>query len=198
MKRLLMILAILLAFSVTASAQVSAPFSLYAGGALSIPQSPDSFKDGFKTGYHGMLGLGFKVAPSMQLIAKAELHSFQVNFGDDMSEYSGGTNKMWMFGGDLKVSPSLPALPVKAYALGGAGVANIKQSEFDGPTSLSLSILNEMVAQDITKMYWNVGAGFELPAGPKLSLFAQARYVQIQTDNEASSFVPITLGFKFF
>ena len=198
MKRLLTVLAILLAFTVGASAQVSTPFSLYAGGALSIPQSPDGFKDGFKTGYHGMLGLGFNVAPSMQLIAKAELHSFKVDFTEDMAGYSGGTNKMWMFGGDVKFSPSIPAMPVKAYALGGLGVANIKQSEFEGPASLSLSILNEMVSEDITKMYWNVGAGVELPTGPKLSLFAQARYVQIQTENEASSFIPITLGFKFF
>jgi len=198
MKKLMMILAILLAFAVGASAQAPSPFSIYAGGALSIPNSPDGFKDGFKTGYHGMLGLGFKVAPPLQLIGKVELHSFQVNFDESMSEYSGGTNKMWMYGADAKFSPSLPALPVHVYGLGGAGFATIKQSEFEGPASLSLSILNEMVAESQTEMYWNVGAGFELPTGPMMSLFAQARYVQIQTEGESSSFIPITLGFKFF
>jgi hypothetical protein len=198
MKKILAILAILLTFGTIASAQISSPVSFYAGGAMSFPSAPDSFKDSFKNGYHGFVGLGYHLNPFLEFIAKAEYHTFQFDFDAVNSEYSGGTNKMWMFGGDLKLNPSFPALPIKPYILGGAGVANLQQTEFEGPTSLTLSLLNHTIAQDQTKFYWNVGGGASLFNGPKFSIFAQARYVSIATDNETSSFIPVTIGFKFF
>lgn len=197
----MMMLAILIAFcAASVAAQVPSPFSLYAGGAISLPQSPDGFKDGFKTGYHGSLGVGYKVMPNLQMVGKVEYHTFRVNFDNmpGMEEYSGGTNKMWMYGIDGRYQFSLPAAPVSPYVLAGVGYANIKQSEFEGPASLGLSVLNELVSESITKMYWNLGAGVNLSSGPGFSIFAQARYVSIATEGEASTFVPITLGLKFF
>jgi len=198
MKKVLMVLAILLTFAVGASAQAPTPFSIYAGGALSLPTAPDSFKEGFKTGYHGLLGLGFDLMPTLELVGKFEYHAFKVDFDESMSEYSGGTNKLMMFGADAKWNPSLPALPISPYVLGGIGFANIKQSEFDGPPSMALSFMNEMVQEDQTEFYWNLGGGMELATSPMLSLFAQVRWVQIQTEGEASSFVPVSIGLKFF
>jgi opacity protein-like surface antigen len=199
MKKILTILAILLAFGAVASAQTpSMPVSIYAGGALSIPTAPESFKTAFKNGFHGSLGVGFDVNPMFELVGKVEYHAFKFDFDPAYSDYSGGTNKMLMFGGDLKFNPSVPAMPVKPYLLGGVGFANIKQSEFSGPSSLSLSILNALISEDQTKFYWNAGAGFTLVTSPVFSLFAQARYVSIATDYETSSFIPITVGLKFF
>jgi len=200
-KKLMMMLAILIAFTAaSASAQVPSPFSFYAGGAISIPQSPDGFKDAFKTGYHGSLGVGYKVMPNLQVVGKVEYHTFAVDFDNmlDMEGYSGGTNKMLMYGVDGRYQFSLPAAPVSPYVLGGIGFANIKQSEFEGPASLGLSVLNEMISESITEMYWNIGAGVNLSTGPAFSIFAQARYVSIATEGESSSFIPITLGLKFF
>ena len=202
MKKILAILAILLTFGAVASAQVpSSPVSLYVGGALSIPTSPESFTTSFKNGYHGSLGLGLDLNPAFELIGKVEYHTFSFDFDQaaaDMIGYSGGTNKMWMFGADVKFSPSVPAMPVKPYFLGGLGVANIKQSEFEGPASLSLSLLNALITEDQTEFYWNMGAGFTLMSSPAFSLFAQARYVNIATEGDASTFIPITVGLKFF
>ncbi len=198
MKKILAILAILLTLSAVASAQMSSPVSFYAGGAMSFPTAPDAFKNSFKNGYHGFVGIGFHVNPVLEFVAKAEYHAFKFNFDAANSEYTGGTNKMMMFGGDLKFNPSVPGFPVSPYILGGAGFANIKQTDFEGPASLTLSIMNSVVAQDQTKFYWNAGAGANLFNGPKFSVFAQARYVSIATDNETSSFIPVTVGFKFF
>ncbi|MCD6249567.1 MAG: porin family protein [candidate division Zixibacteria bacterium] len=199
MKKLMMILAILVAFGVSASAQVpSSPVSFYAGGALSIPSGPDSFKETFKNGYHGMAGVGFDLNPMFELVGKLEYHAFQFDFTDDMSEYSGGTNKMWMYGVDVKLSPSLPALPIKPYALAGLGMASISMSEFSGPASLSLSVLNSAIGENQTKMYWNLGVGFNMMSTPVFSLFAQARYVNVATEGESAQFIPITIGAKFF
>lgn len=200
MKKILAILTVLLTFGAVASAQMpSSPVSLYVGGALSIPTAPESFTTSFKYGYHGSLGVGFDLNPAFELIGKVEYHTFNFDFDQaNMTDYSGGTNKMWMFGADAKFSPSLPSMPVKPYFLGGIGMANIKQSEFEGPASLSLSILNAFISEDQTKFYWNMGAGFSLMSSPAFSLFAQARYVSIATDGEASSFIPVTIGVKFF
>ena len=200
MKKLFTILAILIAFSGTAMAQMpSSPVSLYAGGALSIPSSPDAFSETFKSGFHGMVGVGYSVSPMIEMVGKLEYHSFKFDFDNAMMEgYSGGSNNVWMYGADAKVTPSLPALPIKPYGLVGVGFATMKQTEFDGPTSLALSALNEYLPYSQTEMYWNIGAGFNLATSPAMSLFAQARYVSIQTEGESSSFIPFTVGLKFF
>jgi len=59
-----------------AGAQVPVPFSIYGGGLLSFPNAPTEFKDAYKNGFHGMLGLGYKVAPIAQVVGKAEYHRF--------------------------------------------------------------------------------------------------------------------------
>ena len=203
MKKLLTALIILVAFAMSATAQTPNPFSFYVGGAISMPTSPDSFKDNFKNGFHGSVGVGYKLAPGFQAIGKVEYHQFKFDFDNSSifagaTGYSGGTNKMWMFGADGRYSFNLPSAPVSPFVVAGAGLANIKQSEFDGPASLSLSIFNSYVSQDVTKFYFNVGGGVDLMTGPAWSLFAQARYVNIATDNEASVFIPVTVGLKFF
>ena len=199
MKKFLMALIILIAFAVTASAQVPNPFSFYAGGLMSLPQSPDYFKDSFKNGWHGMAGVGYKVMPNFQIVGKVEYHTFKFDAdAAGLGDITGGTNKMLMFGADGRFSLNMPASPVKPFFLAGGGFVNIKQSEFEGGDPLSTSILNAVVSEDQTKAYFNLGAGVELKSGPMFSFFAQARYVSVQTEGEASTFIPITLGLKFF
>jgi len=60
MKRVLLTAACMLAFALAASAQAPQQISVYVGGALSLPSSPDGFKDAYNTGYHGLVGLGYK------------------------------------------------------------------------------------------------------------------------------------------
>jgi hypothetical protein len=201
MKKLFLALIILIAFGVSASAQVPTPFSLYAGGAISLPQSPSAFKDGYKSGLSGMVGFGWKLMPNLQAVLKAELHSFKVDFAQQglATSYpalTGGTNNMWMFGVDGRYSLGLPAAPIKPFLIGGAGLASISQTDFAGdPLATSL---NSVLPTSQSKMYWNIGAGVELKGTPLMGLFAQVRYVSVATDGTASNFVPITLGLKFF
>ena len=202
MKKLWMVLAILITFAACTSAQVSSPFTLYAGGAITFPTS-EGFSDLYKNGLHGTIGVGYKMAPKFQVIGKVEYHTFKFNFDNSdvssiMSGWSGGTNKMWMFGVDGKLSLSLPAAPIAPYFLGGVGIANIKQSEFEGPVSLNLSLFNQLIAESQNKLYFNLGVGTELGSGPAFSFFAQARWVSIQTDGETTNFVPVTVGLRFF
>jgi opacity protein-like surface antigen len=197
MKKLYWMILLFLAFAGMAAAQVPQPFSLYAGGAVSIPQAPDAFKSGFKTGYHGAIGIGYKVMPNLQVIGKVEYHTFKFDF-QSLTGLEGGTNKMLLYGADGRYSVGVPSAPLKPYIIGGAGLANIKQSEFSGSDPLATSILNSVIPESQTKFYYNIGGGVELKSGPAWSMYAQVRYVSIGTEGGSSSFVPITLGLKFF
>lgn len=201
MKKTCIALVVLMALASAAGAQVPSPFSLYAGGLISMPQSPSTFKDGFKNGWHGTLGLGWKLMPNLQAVAKAEVHSFgmdfeQVGLATSNPNLAGGTNRVMMFGVDGRFGVGVPAAPVKPFALAGIGVAKVDFTEFSGD-ALATS-LNAAYPEAQTKMYWNIGAGFELKGTPMFGFFAQIRYVSIATDGEPEKFIPLTLGLRFF
>ena len=202
MKKAMIALVALLVFAVGAQAQMpSAPFSLYAGGALSLPNSPDAFKDAYKNGFHGYVGAGQNVMPKMQLVGKIEYNQFSFDFdGTGLATAGvdgGGSQKVWMFGADARYALGLPAAPLKPFFFGGGGMASISTSDFEG-SNLSLVTSTNDQLEGQTKMYWNIGAGAEFKTSPMMSLFVQARYVSVMTDGEALNFIPISVGLKFF
>ncbi|TET93850.1 MAG: hypothetical protein E3J26_05600, partial [Candidatus Zixiibacteriota bacterium] len=168
MKKPLLTAVCVIAFAFGVSAQVPAPFSLYAGGALSLPNAPDDFKDSFKTGYHGLVGLGYKMGPGFQLVGKAEYHKFAFDFAG-LSGVDGGDNKMWMFGGDGRLAFGLPAAPIKPFVFGGVGLASIKYDDIGGNLTLATE-LNDALPDAQNKVYYNIGAGVELKFGPSFNL----------------------------
>lgn len=208
MKRVLLVLCLVLVFAGLSSAQVpnpvpTVPVSIYASGAISIPASPSSFKEGFKTGFHGSLGVGLKLSPAFQLIGKIENHQFSVDFDNSLllstiAGIDGGKNKMWMYGVDGKYSLGLPAAPLKPFLLGGLGFANVKQTEFSSTDPLATSVLNSVLPASQTKVYYNIGGGIDLKSSPAFGLFAQVRYVSVATSGSSSSFIPFSVGVRFF
>ncbi len=200
MKKVVFTIIMVLVFAFGANAQVPSvpsPFSFYGGGAVSIPAGPDGFDALYKTGWHGMAGVGYKFAPKFQVIGKLEYHNFSADFqGLPMS---GGNGKYTMFGADARINPNLPALPVAPFFFGGVGMAHVAFSEFTSDTDpLSASALNSILPEAQNKMYWNFGAGFDVKAGKVWSLFVQGRYVSVATEGESTTFIPFTVGLKFF
>ena len=196
-------LAALLVLSAVSVAQVSTPglpFSVYAGGALSLPNAPEGFRDGWKFGYHGSLGVGFNVAPRVQMIGKVEYHKFQSDldtFGG--SSVDGGGIKSVMFGVDGRLNLGAPIVPIKPYAIGGVGIASVSQDEYTSSDPMVASSLNSGSSSETqSKVYFNFGAGVEFTLAPKASLFVQARYVNIATDGASTGFIPVTVGLKLF
>jgi opacity protein-like surface antigen len=197
MKKSLLVLSILMVFALSASAQMpSKPFNLYAGGGLSLPMSPDGFKDGYKTGFHGYIGCGFNVMPTLQLMGKLEYHTLSADWagytlalGVD-EEADGGTYTPLMFGVDGRWSFGVPAMPARPYVLGGLGFAHLSISdiEYEGG---SMSFDSE------TKFYFNIGGGVDFKITPVSSLFVQARWINIATEGDATAMIPITVGMKF-
>lgn len=208
MKKFFWTLAVLLILSAVSMAQVgtpSSPLTFYAGGALSLPTSPQGFSDGWKLGMHGMLGAGKNVSPRLQLIGKLEYHKFSADaatttayFGSPNVE--GGAINTWMYGIDGRINLGAPVVPIKPYALGGIGIANLSFGEYTTTdTSLSSAVAAENTsAVSMSKVYFNFGGGVEFAMGPKTSLFVQARYVSIATDGGSTAFIPVTVGLKIF
>ncbi len=207
MKKFFWTLAVLLILSAVSMAQVgtpSSPLSFYAGGALSLPTSPQGFSDGWKLGMHGILGAGKNVSPRLQLIGKLEYHKFSAdeatttaNIGPNVD---GGAINTWMYGIDGRINLGAPVVPIKPYALGGIGIANLSFNEYtttDTSLSSAVTAANSGV-ESMSKVYFNFGGGVEFAMGPKTSFFVQARYVSIATDGGSTAFIPVTVGLKIF
>ncbi len=201
MKKCMYVLVAMFVLTSVASAQNPNPFNLYLGGAISIPNSPAEFADSYKTGLHGFVGVGYSVMPNLQAIGKIEFNRFPLDLGSDQSflgeDITGGHNNMWMFGVDGRYTFSLPSAPIKPFLLGGVGLARISPTQLEGTSDLVAS-LNEFQPDTQNKVYFNVGAGIELKAGPMWQVFAQVRYVSVATEGDPATFIPVSLGLKFF
>jgi len=201
MKKWMILLLAMVAMSSFALAQVPNPISLHVGGAVSIPNSPKAFADYYKTGFHGWGGIGYKFMPNFQAVGKVEFHSFALDIDSDpilaSQDITGGHNNMWMAGLDGRYSFSLPKAPLTPFVLAGGGFARMSVTDLEGGSSLVASF-NEYKPEAVTDVYFNVGAGVELKTSPMWNLFFQVRYVSIATEGEASSFIPISVGLKFF
>jgi opacity protein-like surface antigen len=179
--------------TVSASAQVSSPIKLYAGGGLSYQHKPPVFHDWYKTGYHLMAGVGYDVIPMVEAVGTFEYHNFSNNLDGILGgEVGGGEIKAAMFGIAGRLTPSLPAIPIKPYAQAGIGFAKITQSDFDFPSPIKVGTAefwNTLLGlEDQTKFYYSFGGGVRYKLIPKVSLFAEARYTTIQIDGGDTAF----------
>lgn len=197
MRRIMTLLAILLAFgAMSASAQTPSPVSIYAGGLMSFPSAPDNFSSSFENGWHAYVGVGMKAMPMLQLVGKAELHTFGQDFDElGLEDLDGGSARIWMFGADGRFSINVPSFPIKPFLLAGGGFARVSQNEYEGTLATAY---NETRPAAETDFYYNFGGGVNLASTPAFSLFAMARYVSIQTEGDPTTYIPITIGLKFF
>ncbi len=187
MKRVLLTLVLIIAFAAVASAQdVPKPLKLHLQGGVSMPMTPDGFKDHFKMGYQGGGGISFALNPMLELCGHVSYHRFDFDPGegdDDMDLYM----TTILYGAEVKLN--LGAGGRGLYALAGAGFAKPDVSEGD----LDLD----------TENYLTVAAGIDMG-----NMFLEARYVRIKQDitwddatdtddDESVAWVPLSIGFRF-
>ncbi len=204
MKKVLLIAAMIMALAISANAQDPAKkVNLYLGAGGSLPMG--DFGDGFGTGLHGMGAVGFNVAPTFQIRGKVEFHTFGMDeeVRDAFAEFvgtgtvtdvdGGGTNLL-MFGGDAKYNFPMENSKFSPYLVGGLGMASASFKEItftDDDGSQTIDFDGE------TKLYFEIGAGFEIASGQAMSFFVQGRYVSISTEGSSTTFIPLTLGLRF-
>lgn len=185
MKKLLIVTLVIAFTAMAVSAQVPAkPFTIYGAAGISLPTSPDLFKDAYKTGFHGDAQLGFNAFPKTEFLINLGYHSFSADFGDSTG-YDGGTLSAFLAGGDLKLNLGVPMAPVKPFVFAGAGMAVLSISDLVTPDGTYTS-------DSETKFYFEIGGGIEFT-----QFFIRAKYVSISTEDESTATIPISLGVKF-
>ncbi|MBD3404172.1 outer membrane beta-barrel protein [candidate division GN15 bacterium] len=193
MKRAILIVlcTMLLSAGVSAQDMVPVPFSIYAGGGVSFPIEPDTlFTQQTSTGYHGLLGVGYKFMPLLEGVLKAEYNTFS---GDLDAGLDGGDWSMILVGIGVRGGLGVPTASYRPFAFGGFGLAWTERDEVLSADTVAVPSFDRE-----TSVYFDVGGGLEFGLAPKVQLFLQGRYVYISTDNEPTSFIPVTLGLKFF
>jgi len=196
MKKIMIAAILVLAFALTASAQVPVkPFSIYIGGGLTLPNSPDGFKDMYKTGFHGLAALAINLPTVQGLSVLGKLQYHMLSLKDDVTFAGeaitdGGSAKIFMFGADGVYRLGTPGGVASPFFGAGGGFANSTTSDI---TTAS----GTYAFDSSTDFYWNILAGLDLKAGPSVSLFATFAYVSISTEGDAITMIPITVGLKF-
>ena len=186
------ILAAVLVLAISVSAQTpSKPFSVYAGGGLSMPMG--DFSDRYKSGFHGTARIGFSAAPRMEILLGVDYHlnkmkdEFAAAFDTATAgilSVEAGNYKTLLVAADAKLNLGVPMAPVTPYAVGGIGIANVSAPKvkflgWDVP-----SISN-------TKVFFEVGGGVEFN-----KFFLQGKLVSIQTEGSASNMLAFSAGLK--
>lgn len=197
MKKLLLITVLSVFFVAGVSAQGVKPFSIYVGGGVTVPSG--DFADVYKMGFHGMGALGYSVVPMFQILAKGEYHTFAFdktgNFAKTEyageTEFGGGAFHIILLGVAGKLTPALPASPIKPYGLAGVGVASL------GASDLTVGGVKQAAASSVSKFYFELGGGIEMKLAPAVNFFVQARYVTINPKRGTINLIPLTIGIKF-
>jgi opacity protein-like surface antigen len=182
MKRSLIVAAVALACICTASsasAQSVNPIKFGVAGGLSMPQG--DFGDVSAMGYNITGVLGFQ-APMVPVGLRFDLGYNGFGEKDDngvtASILSGTLNGVFNLGMAPTMSP---------YLIGGLGMYRSKV-EIDG--------LGEAGEASSTDFGFNGGIGLRFGLSG-FSTFAEARYNHIMTDEESTSYIPITFGIMF-
>ena len=146
------------------------------GGGISIPTG--DFADAVKTGWFGQFLAGITGPNGMlggRIDGRFMKHSYDVA---DASTRLLGANA------DIVLSPGMAASKLRPYFLGGLGVFNVNNK------------IAGSYGDGQTKFAFNLGAGVNVKTGARMSVFAEARYLSIRTDNSIG-LIPIAVGFRW-
>lgn len=191
MKKLLTTVLVLLTLTLSSAvmAQQNGPIKGVLSAGISNPTGDAN--DLWNMGFHLMGGVGFQVAPMLQFVPKIEFHLMPLD-KMGVTDLSGGTMHVLMFGGDMMVAPEIHNSSLRPLFIFGLGVGTVSASDlkYQGDTWVQF--------QSETKIYYNIGAGLQFETGPRTSMFVAVKFVSVQTEGTAITFAPITIGASFF
>jgi len=203
MKRVLIVVAALLALSTMVTAQSQVKPVVYLGGGLGMPLSPSAFSDYWKMGYGFGGGVGIQINPSIELIGKVFYNTFPFD-ADKILEGTTGITidgfdlKFLEFGVDFKylLMANQPEAKFKPFMIVGVGMTNIKISDLTisgGGESYTFP-LGEISE---TKPSLGGGAGFDYMFSPKAGIWMDVRVHVVMTEGDSFTYLPVRAGVKF-
>jgi hypothetical protein len=90
---------------------------------------------------------------------------------------------------------SLPNAAISPYLIVGLGSGTLSMSDLS-VTYQGAPVTGITAAETVTKFLSNAGIGVDFSLG-SLSLFVETKYTWIFTENEASTYLPVTVGITF-
>lgn len=186
MKKFLVLVAILL-LALSAGAKEAKHARVYVGAGLGVPTGDAG--DGWNTGFHGQVGLGFSAGPRLEIIPRLGYHSFSLD--DQGLGISGGGLSVFMVGADAKLAFADAPKRTIPYAFGGLGLANASFGDMTIPG------FGTVPGDSETKLYINVGGGLDFNNSSKTPFFAEARLVSVSTSGSSITYIPLTFGMRF-
>lgn len=153
-------------------AQTAMSFGIAAGA--SIPTG--DFGDAFGTGFHGMATLGF--TPAMLPFGVRIDGMYNSLDGESGTPFEDETAKVLAFSGNALLS--MGGLVASPYLIGGVGFYNTDVGGDDSSSDFGINI--------------GLGARFNLSG---FGTFAEIRFHNIFTEDDATRFIPLTFGIMF-
>lgn len=162
------------------SAKALGPVTIYGGVGYSKLSTPDDLKLLYENGFHFTIGVGLNMAPGLQIVPKAERHSFAPDLVGTITKM-----KVTMYGVDARLSIGPPGFSFKPVLIAGIGLASSKLEATINGTPQGVPLTE-------SDFYYNLGAGIDLS-----NFTFQVRYVSISSEGSTITFMPFTIGLKF-
>ena len=215
MKRGIFTCGLFLLLAATATAQEESKLHFLLNGGLTIPQSPDVFKDGWKQGFNVGGGLGYRLSRHITVQATVNydrfpfdeegvFDSFTEEFGFDPRDLgisidiTGADMSVLSVSGELKASFVGDPSKISPYVIGGGGLAHLSL----GSATFSGSYLGQELVEDAmggeseTKLMATIGGGVDIPINERIGVFVEARYQFNFTSEELTNFAGVRGGVK--
>ena len=205
MKKLAIVLVVVMALALSASAENGATKMkpvLYVGGGLGMPISPDFYKDYWKMGIGFGGGLGVQINPSLEVIGKFYYNSFGADwdaiFGPlaSLVTIEGLDFQVMEFGADVKYLFNAKAgTPFAPFLVLGVGASSVSFSD----VTVSAEGVEEVTVPsgiDESAISLSAGVGFDYMFSPKAGIWVETRYMMIATEGESTAYLPIRVGLK--
>jgi opacity protein-like surface antigen len=169
-----------------------------ANGDLAIPSSPGSFKNHWKGGFGGGLGVGLQVTPWVTLVWQndATFHSLDAaKYAEDLNveEASGGTFSVVhsYIAGRAHVSYPDPEVKFLFYLLGGVGIIRTKTKTI---TTIDQGVESKLVTTTDISFAANAGFGLDYQMSDRVRLFVEGQAVLGFTKDDDTVYFPMKLG----
>lgn len=202
MKRIVLCL-VLCAFAGSAQAQGTRKLTVNFGLGPAFPISPEGFTDLWNAGPTVGTGISYALTPVLAAMVILDFGMFTLNenkalrqSGFTIGDIAGGRITILSGTANLKATVLPDATGIRPYVFGGVGIYRMSVGDaglrFNGePYDIGF-----VVPESETTQMLQVGLGLDIPAGGKVELFIEGRYVIGFTEGDSRTTIPVRFGIK--
>ena len=200
MKRIVLCL-MLCAFAGSAQAQGTRKLTVNFGLGPAFPVSPEGFTDLWNAGPTVGTGISYALTPVLAAMVILDFSMFTLNenkalqqVGIAIGDVAGGRITLLSGSINLKACVLPQATGIRPYLLGGGGI--YRQSVGAIAWKFGDIIFPIELPESETTQMLQVGLGVDIPAGRKVELFIEGRFMIGFTEGDSRTTIPVRFGIK--